>query len=380
MGACLRVRPFAGRTRPRLPHRGAERLRSVAVNHGLLPAFGYLTEAGLPFSFYPASQRDRRGCRKGKGTSDLDKTPDTTRPRVCLIVNRQSGRRDGAEHQAAFRRALAGLAERVTIRQVRNGRTITSAARAAVAEGFDTVVVAGGDGTVAAAAQALTGTDARLGVVPLGTFNFFARGLGIPEETDRALDVIHGGHARSVTLGEVNGQVFINNAGLGIYPAILLRREAVYRRWGRSRLAAYWSVIRTIATVYRPLTLRVTVDGTVRRLRTPLAFVANSAYQLEQFQLEGTEALRDDEFALYLATDCGRLNLIRFALRLARGALQAGRDFELMRGREIRIETRRRRCLVARDGEMARLTRPFVFQRRPGALKVLVPPPGKVMS
>jgi len=106
-------------------------------------------------------------------------------------------------------------------------------------------------------ASRLLGSGRFLGIVPMGAFNFFARSLDLPQSVDEAVDLIATGSPVTVTLGDVNGRIFINNASLGLYPAFLQQREDIYRRWGRSRLAAYWSVLVTLDRFRHPLTLRL---------------------------------------------------------------------------------------------------------------------------
>ena len=119
--------------------------------------------------------------------------------------------------------------------------------------------------------------------------------------------------------------------------------------------------------------LRVTVDGETRRFKSPLLFVANNAFQLAQFELDGGACLRERRFALFVAPDLDRVKLIRLAVRLALGRLRAAQDFELFCGLEILVETRAPRRLVAADGEREAMRGPFRFRRRLDAVQVLVP-------
>lgn len=291
-------------------------------------------------------------------------------PRACIILNPASGRGNGraAEFDAAVRR-FPGTPVRIVPSSARLRETVDRV----VSEGFDLVIAAGGDGTISGIAEALVGTGARLGVVPMGTFNYFARSLGIPECLDDALSVALDGDDRPLSVGTVNGRVFVNNASLGAYASVLRVREDVYRSWGRSRLAAYWSVIVAMVTIYRPLKMRITVDGQVHRLRSPMAFVAISAFQLEQFDLDGTEDVGSGKLALFVARDVGRLHLLWRALRVFFRGARAGKDYVLMTGREIVIETKRHNRLVAHDGEKERMQGPYRFEVRKDALTVRVP-------
>jgi diacylglycerol kinase family enzyme len=291
---------------------------------------------------------------------------------IFILFNPGSGKHEsdltGADLKAKFH-----TTGKVEVRTLLKSDDLDATVKAAIADGHDTIVAAGGDGTICGTAGALVGSGVRMGVLPLGTFNFFARSLCIPEESDEAARIVTEGRDKPITIGEVNGHVFINNASLGAYAAILNEREAIYRRWGRSRLAAYWSVLVAMVTIYRPLTMRITVDGELVRARSPMAFVAVSAYQLDEYEIEGADAIRNGKFAVLLAPDCGRFKLIWKALRFAFRGVEKGRDFTLLTGEDVLIETRRSHRLVARDGERERMEGPYRFKILKDALTVRVP-------
>jgi diacylglycerol kinase family enzyme len=293
----------------------------------------------------------------------------------CVVLNAASGRRKDGAFAAGLRTALDRHPGRFAISEADGGGDLARAIDAAVEAGHPVLVAAGGDGTIAAVAEAAAEHGRTLGIVPTGTFNFVARGLSIPEEIDAAVDLLAASPHHPLPVADVNGRLFLNNASLGLYPAILREREGVYRRWGRSRIAAHWSVVKTVLSAIRPLNLRVTVDGKVLRARTPLIFVARSAFQLDRYGLDGAEAVRAGRFALFLAPDAGPLRMILIALRLAVGGLQTGRDIELVIGDDIIVETARRRLIVARDGERTRLSSPLRFRIRHDALRVIAPEP-----
>lgn len=79
------------------------------------------------------------------------------------------------------------------------------------------IVVAGGDGTVEFMLRKLADSKHPIGVVSLGTFNNFARALGLPEKLDEAIAVAKAGHASAITLGRVNGRVFVEACAIGLF-------------------------------------------------------------------------------------------------------------------------------------------------------------------
>src|ERR1700693_4545696 len=109
---------------------------------------------------------------------------------------------------------------------VAEGKDVGAIVRQAVVGNEETIVAGGGDGTVSTVAAEVAGTGITLGVLPLGTFNHFARDLRIPFRLEGAVRVLVGHHIVAVDVAEVNGRVFVNNSGLGIYPHIVALREA----------------------------------------------------------------------------------------------------------------------------------------------------------
>lgn len=296
---------------------------------------------------------------------------------ICIILNAGSGKRDTKSRPDSITAAFAALGSACTIKLVEDGAQIEARARAAVLEGFTTIVAAGGDGTICGVAAALRGSKTVMGILPLGTFNYFARSLDLPMDLEPAVKVIVEAHSRALRIATVNGQVFLNNASLGAYPAILETREDIYKRWGRSRIAAYWAVIKTLSTVRPPLHLRITADGDMRTFRSPLVFVVNNAYQLTQLAVEGADHIDDGKLVVFVAPDAGRFEMIRMAILIALGRGLPKWKFTVLGGADILIERLGRRAghrqTIARDGERERIAGPFRIQVVENALTVLVP-------
>lgn len=292
---------------------------------------------------------------------------------LSLLANDAAGNKDTDADVAAIRARLEPRVRRFTLKSIAKNTDVGEVARSAVQDGADVVAVLGGDGTQSTVAGALAGTSAVMAVLPGGTFNYFARELGVGEGLEQALDTLEVAHVKSIDLGEVNGRVFLNNASFGVYPAILDRREAIYRQWGRSRLMAYWSVVVTLADMRHPMHLRVTSGGQIREFVTPLAFAARSSYQIESFGLEGAEAVRSGHFALFLARSSRRRDLAAAALRLSLGMAVRGTDFEMIVADDIIIESDRTRRLLAFDGEKEWMPGPWHLKLRRNDLRVIVP-------
>jgi diacylglycerol kinase family enzyme len=291
---------------------------------------------------------------------------------LSVLVNGKSG---GGHDESVARdiaerlRAAGGDADV----QVVPGGALLDRLKAAAAEKPGRLIVAGGDGTMSAAASVLAGSTIALGVLPLGTLNHFARDLGVPEDLGSAVKVALGGKVRAIDVGEVNGRVFVNNSSIGLYPAMVHRREKQQRRLGRSKWHAMLWAAAAVLRAHPFLHLELEVGGKAHRRRTPFVFVGNNVYRMEGFDIGVRERLDAGVLSLYLAHRTGRLGLVLLALRALAARLYSGQDFEASTLQHLRIDGRHKRLLVARDGEVEAMDLPLEYRVRPGALRVIVP-------
>ncbi|PZO65591.1 MAG: diacylglycerol kinase [Paracoccus denitrificans] len=307
--------------------------------------------------------------------ADTDLTPqpfDLSKARVCAILNGGSGKQKSDDLAALLDRELGPYCGTWDLRQTKRGRDIPVIARQAVQRGFDLIVAAGGDGTQAAVAGALAEKDVLMGVIPGGTFNYFARDLGVGETPEQAIATLRNARLQSISVGRIGRTVFLNNVSFGAYPQILKTRESIYRRWGRSRVAAYWSVLKTLVNLRNPMSVSLNTPQGTKTHRSTLIFVAKSAYQLDNFGLAGAEAVRAGHFAVFIARASRPAPLIMAAVRLAVGKSRDD-DFDMIIADEMVIETTPARQLVAHDGEKTKMRGPFDLQVLKGGLTVLVP-------
>lgn len=303
---------------------------------------------------------------------DVLDRPDLRHSRVVVISNGRAGKKDAEATIERISQVLRPKVKELRFLRVRHGSMLTATAAQAVSDGYQIIAALGGDGTQAAIANAVARTEAVMAVLPGGTFNYFGRELGF-ESCEAALDAILNGHVIRRDVGRVNDAIFLNNASVGLYPQILQNREDIYRRWGRSRLAAYWSVLAGLRDLRRPMRLRVYSDTQTHLFETHLAFVARSAFQLESLGLDGAEAVRNGKFALFIAKARTRREMLAGSLRLAAGRMVRGEDFDLVTADRFVLETNQKVKRLAMDGEQGRARTPLELQVVPGALKVMAP-------
>jgi diacylglycerol kinase family enzyme len=228
---------------------------------------------------------------------------------------------------------------------------------------------------VSAAASALVGTNAALGVLPLGTLNHFAKDLGIPMDVSAAARAIATGRVVTLDVGEVNGYSFINNSSVGLYPRLVWERSLEQRR-GRHKWPAFAVAVLRIWRRYRRVAVTVGHDGGRRTVHTPFVFVGNNEYLLEGVQIGGRQRLDEGVLHVCMAPGLQRFDVIRVLFAALAGKLQGLDRFESLRTSDFSIAAQRRRLGVSLDGELLVLQTPLRYRIRPRALRVLVPAEG----
>lgn len=295
--------------------------------------------------------------------------------KVRVIANKGGGAfiRDD-ELDEKLKAALDNAGLDADLRLVDSGEITDAFAEAAAAQGLDVVVAAGGDGTVSCAAGQLAGKQRPLGLLPLGTLNHLARDAGIPADLDGAAAVIAAGFARPIDVAEVNGRVFVNNSGVGLYPDMVRFREAEQERGKSKRSAMFTASLRALRS-FKRRRLWISAPGVETPIRTPLLFIGNNRYRASLFALGHRETLDAGELALHAVRAKSRAHLFWAGLRGLIGRLDEQRDFVNLYTDALTISSDRARLVISADGESFTLETPLEYRIRPKALRLIVPAP-----
>ncbi|HZG19253.1 MAG TPA: diacylglycerol kinase family protein [Herbaspirillum sp.] len=310
----------------------------------------------------------------------LQNLPDSKtgsgRPDVVAAINAKAGGGHAEALAANITDEFSRHGLRAVVHLAHSGEDMLQAARQAVRDQVPVVAVGGGDGSVNAVASTLLADDqcrSALGVLPLGTLNHFAKDLGIPLVLEEAIANIATGRRLRVDSGEVNGQPFINNSSLGLYPDIVREREKQQARLGRGKWLAFtWAAMGALRR-YPFLRVRLSIDGQEHWRRTPFVFIGNNEYLMSGLDIGKRSTLTDGRLSLYVCHRTGRWGLLRLALHALFGRLQAAQDFDVLTATEIHIETHKKRMRVATDGEVNLMQTPLHYRIRPASLEVIVP-------
>ena len=292
--------------------------------------------------------------------------------RAFVIVNPASGHYQPDTVVAAIKRAAAAGAVELEFREISAGESVPDLIRAAVGRGFDMFVAVGGDGTVSGVVEGLGGSPVPIAIVPTGTGNLLARGLGIPLDPVAAVGLIAGEHAiRTIDAMRVGTRVFVLNVGVGISSATVRdTSNADKRRFGR---AAYVGTGLRELLGFRPCRFTVTIDGRTTRVRATEITVANCDFIGDIPWPWAPEILPDDgklDLCLLLVPTAGES--IRSGLRVMRHRRKPVPNVRWLRARRsVKIETNRI-LPVQGDGDLIGET-PVEVTVLPQAVRVIVP-------
>jgi diacylglycerol kinase family enzyme len=243
------------------------------------------------------------------------------------------------------------------------------------------VVAVGGDGTLNTVAQAAHAAGCAMGVVPQGTFNYFARTHGIPADPADAVRHLLRSVPSPVQVAGINERVFLVNASLGLYPELLEDREAYKARFGRSRWVAFVAACATLLRAQRRLRLHIEMGGKARDLQALTLFVGNNRLQLQQFGAEPDDTLAgtpgDGTMAAVVLRPVGTLSMIGLMLHGAMGRLDEAAGVERFEFEHLVVRPAllrgRSRVKVAFDGEVTMMRAPLDFRVHAKPLYLLKP-------
>ena len=292
---------------------------------------------------------------------------------VDLIVNPAAGPVTGGLARGDRLAFVSARLRALGVRDVRPTQTcgIGDAARAALEArrlGSDRVVVWGGDGTLNEVAAALLDTGVPMGIVPGGSGNGLARGLGLPLTAEAALRVAVHGTAWSIDTGRVGGRVFLNLAGVGFDAAVAHRFNTRNEHRG---LRPYVSAIFREWRVFEPQSFTLWLDDGPPVVREAyMVAVCNGQQYGHGARVAPAAAFDDGWFDVVVVPEITAWRLARHGWRLFDGTLARVPGVIVARAQRVRV-THRSPLPIHLDGEVVQGETSHDFEMRPHSLRVM---------
>lgn len=291
-----------------------------------------------------------------------------------LLINPAAGRGRAGKRLARMLYHLQQAGLKVALHLTTEPGGIETRARALLVEDV-TLLVAGGDGSVHELANAVLAVrpDARIGVIPVGTGNDFAKAAGIPLDCDTATRLLAdrltgGAPLRRVDAGRMNERYFANGAGIGLDATVT--RVAHGYAWRIGELVYLAAILRTIATGVPTPSLRITSDELLWDGPLTLANAANGPWVGGMFNIAPAADPTDGMLNLMVAGPVNRRRIIALLPKLVQGKHVDEPEIRHWRVKALTVESE---APVAShlDGEVQPLATRFAIEILPGALHLV---------
>ena len=289
---------------------------------------------------------------------------------VAIIINPISGgvRPAAARARAELARAIVDVnGERADVFVTDAVGHAHELAAAAVRQGARLVMAWGGDGTINEVASALAFGNAALGIVAAGSGNGLARELGVNRRPDVAIAEALAATARPMDVGEIEGRLFVNIAGMGV-DAFVAARFSLARRRG---FLGYVGITARALVTYVPTDYRITTGGIRVDVRAVLVTIANSAQFGNGARIAPGARVDDGLLDLVMVTERSRLATLGQLPRLFNGTVDRMRGCTIQRIREVTVEADQPMTFHV-DGEPVVGGTRLSARVHPGALQVAV--------
>ncbi len=296
--------------------------------------------------------------------------------RFILLLNRASGGNqrglDAKEVSRSVEAIFREAGHEISSSLIEPGQ-IEKALAQCISKAPDGIIVAGGDGTVSAAARLLGGTGIALGILPMGTFNLAARDLGIPLEIEVAARFLTTAEVVSIDVLDVSGHACLCTTILGFYPEfsnIFERRDHGGQWWKKA--FKLLTGLRATFLNSRPLKLSWNGDGSVGAARTKFSAFVPGRYQTSAGLIPARTDFRSGKLTAYIGTHRQPAEALRGILDYALGLHEQNPGLQLVTASHMTLRAARRKsCKVMLDGEIIRLRFPIHLRILPNHLKVL---------
>jgi diacylglycerol kinase family enzyme len=246
------------------------------------------------------------------------------------------------------------------------GADLGDLVRAALAKGADVIGVAGGDGSLAIAADLVGQAGAALICVPAGTRNHFAMDLGLERDKPLvALDAFGAAREHTIDIGRVNGRAFLNNVSMGLYGEVV--QNASYRE---NKIETAIGELPDL--IEKPADLRFTGADGKPHSTVQVVHVSNNPYLMDFRGAGGRPRLDTGELGVVTVELTNAAGVADMFARAAVGLLNTAAGFNHWTTRTFEV-TSETPIAAGIDGEAVELSSPAVFESEPAALRVRLP-------
>ena len=288
--------------------------------------------------------------------------------KAALIVNPVAGQGRIERNLSKIRIRLEAAGFNLMVYVTARGGQATQFAIDAIRKGSQTIIAAGGDGTVSEVINGMVGSNAKFGLIPGGTADVFANEMEIPAHNFfKACDIIIDGKTKRIDLGKANSRYFVLMAGIGFDAQVVHEVKPEIKKMLKD-VAYPLTGIKTLFT-YKPSLMKVELDN--QSTQGYFVVVGNAKYYAGRFSVTREAQIDDGLLDICIFGGKTATSFVKYIQGVITGSHLRMSDVDYHRAREITI-TSEKPTLVQVDGEVIGKT-PMKFTVVPLALEVLIP-------
>ncbi|MFJ8247671.1 diacylglycerol kinase [Peribacillus asahii] len=291
--------------------------------------------------------------------------------RARLIYNPTSGREAMKKGLPEVLARLEAAGYEASCHMTTGEGDATRAAEIAIERGYDVVIAAGGDGTIYEVVNGLARAEKRpkLGIIPTGTTNDFARALHLPKSIEGAADIIADGHTMPIDIGKMNDKYFINIAGGGRLTELTYEVPSKLKTM-LGQLAYYIKGIEMLPS-FKASEVTIEYDGKLFEGEIMLFLVANTNSVGGFEKLAPDASLNDGMFTLLILKKANLADFVRIVTLAIRGEHVHDKNVIYVKANRIKVTTKEKMMLNL-DGEFGGVA-PAEFVNQYRHFEVFIP-------
>ena len=285
---------------------------------------------------------------------------------ILFIINPISGTGEKKIVEQLIKEELTHSKFEVSIRYTEAVGHATMISKEGVEAYVDVIVAVGGDGSVNEVAKGLIGTNVKMGIIPAGSGNGFARHLNIPMDKRKAVILLNKLHSKSVDTASVNDQLFVGTAGVGFDAHIGLKFDEASTR-------GFWTYLKLTFKEYfnyKEQSYQISIDQkkTVNEKAFFMSFCNINQWGNNVF-ISPNSNIKDGLIRVVLIRKMNLLSVPFFAFRLFSKSVDKSKYYKEFSGKKV--EVNQSINLIHIDGEPIRLGQRLLVEIKPSSLEVI---------
>lgn len=232
------------------------------------------------------------------------------------------------------------------------------------------IIIGGGDGSIRTAVQVIYKLDIPLAILPLGTFNHFAKALQLPNQLEQILQLIVDMKIKKVDVGSVNDYVFVNNSTIGFYSKLVKEKEK-QNFFMNNRFFKALFYVKNIFKILPVYSIKFKINEFTKYYQSNLIFIGNNYYCIDIKKFGERNNLSSGHLSIYIAEFVNQWGLFKLFFHILFKNKSVSDYLDLYVVKEAIIDCKSKKVNLTLDGELFKMEAPLIYKSIPGGLCII---------